>query len=137
MKLNYHRDTDSLYIDLSELPSVESREIAEGVVLDFDIAGNLVGLDIDNARKKVRRLPTPLLQFLEPVHGDRELRHALERLDHREPVTVRVHIPVQRAGGLVDVVDERRAACGVRRPASRVRLYPVCVAGRLPLLLLH
>jgi len=29
MKLNYYADTDSLYIDLSERPSVESREITE------------------------------------------------------------------------------------------------------------
>jgi uncharacterized protein YuzE len=53
MKLNYHAETDSLYIDLSEKPSVESREVSEGVVLDYDVAGNLVGIDIDNASKKV------------------------------------------------------------------------------------
>lgn len=54
MKLNYHRDTDSLYIDLSEQVSVESREVSEGVVLDYDASGNLVGIDIDNARTKVQ-----------------------------------------------------------------------------------
>ena len=53
MKLNYHPETDSLYIDLSERPSTESREISEGVVLDYDSAGNLVGIDIDNASLKV------------------------------------------------------------------------------------
>ena len=53
MKLNYHPDTDSLYIDLSERPSVESREISEGVVLDYDSGGRLVGIDIDNASQKV------------------------------------------------------------------------------------
>jgi len=53
MKLNYYADTDSLYIDLSERPSVESREITEGVVLDYDAQGNLVGIDIDNASQKV------------------------------------------------------------------------------------
>ena len=53
MQLNYHAETDSLYIDLSEKPSVESREVSEGVVLDYDAAGNLVGIDIDNASKKV------------------------------------------------------------------------------------
>jgi uncharacterized protein YuzE len=53
MKLNYHADTDSLYIDLSEQPSAESREISEGVVLDYDAAGNLVGIDIDHASRKV------------------------------------------------------------------------------------
>jgi uncharacterized protein YuzE len=54
MKLNYFADTDSLYIDLSELPSAESREISEGVVLDYDAKGNLVGIDIDNASAKVQ-----------------------------------------------------------------------------------
>ena len=53
MKLNYYANTDSLYIDLSERPSAESREISEGVVLDYDSAGNLVGIDIDNASLKV------------------------------------------------------------------------------------
>jgi len=53
MRLNYYADTDSLYIDLSERPSAESREISEGVVLDYDSAGNLVGIDIDNASGKV------------------------------------------------------------------------------------
>ena len=53
MKLNYHPETDSLYIDLTEHTSVESREISEGVVLDYDADGNLVGIDIDNASNKV------------------------------------------------------------------------------------
>ena len=53
MKLNYYPDTDSLYIDLSHRPSVESREISEGVVLDYDASGYVVGIDIDNASLKV------------------------------------------------------------------------------------
>ena len=39
MRLSYFADTDSLYIDLSEEPNVESREISEGVVLDYNAAG--------------------------------------------------------------------------------------------------
>jgi uncharacterized protein YuzE len=54
MKLNYFPDTDSLYIDLTEQPSVESQEVSEGVVLDYDAEGNLVGIDIDNASRKVQ-----------------------------------------------------------------------------------
>ena len=54
MKLNYYAATDSLYIDLSEQPSVESREISEGIVLDYDSKGNLVGIDIDNASRKAQ-----------------------------------------------------------------------------------
>ena len=53
MKLNYHPETDSLYIDLSGRPSSESKEISEGVVLDYDLNGRLVGIDIDNASNKV------------------------------------------------------------------------------------
>lgn len=53
MKISYYPDTDSLYIDLSEQPGVESREISEGVVLDYDAQGRLVGIDIDNASQKV------------------------------------------------------------------------------------
>ena len=54
MKLAYYANTDSLYIDLSEQTSVSSREISEGVVLDYDAAGQLVGIDIDNASRKVQ-----------------------------------------------------------------------------------
>ena len=47
------REWDELFaIDLSEQTSVESREISEGVVLDYDARGNLVGIDIDNASTK-------------------------------------------------------------------------------------
>lgn len=54
MKLNYYHETDSLYIDLVERPGVETREISEGVLLDYDADGNLVGIDIDNASARVQ-----------------------------------------------------------------------------------
>lgn len=53
MKLQYYPDTDSLYIDLSEQTSVDSREVADGVVLDYDANGRLVGIDIDQASHRV------------------------------------------------------------------------------------
>jgi len=53
MRLNYYPETDSLYINLSEQPSVESQEISEGILLDYDGEGRLVGIDIDNASHKV------------------------------------------------------------------------------------
>ncbi len=51
MKLNYYADTDSLYIDLSSTKSVDSKEISEGVVIDYDSSGKITGIDIDNASK--------------------------------------------------------------------------------------
>ncbi|MEK7728037.1 MAG: DUF2283 domain-containing protein [candidate division KSB1 bacterium] len=53
MRIQYYPETDSLYIDLSSKVSAESREISEGVIVDFDAEGNLVGIDIDNASKKL------------------------------------------------------------------------------------
>ena len=53
MKMNYYPDTDSLYIDMSEKPSVESKVISDGVVLDYGKDGNLVGIDLDNASRIV------------------------------------------------------------------------------------
>jgi uncharacterized protein YuzE len=53
MKLNYDPETDSLYIDLSEKPSVDSREIAEDIVVDFDAEGHVVGLDIQHASRNL------------------------------------------------------------------------------------
>jgi uncharacterized protein YuzE len=49
MKLHYDAETDSLYIDLNSRPSVDSREVQEGVVLDFDAQGQIVGIDIQHA----------------------------------------------------------------------------------------
>jgi len=49
MKLHYYPDTDSLYIDLNARPSADSREIAEGLVVDFDSEGRVVGIDIQHA----------------------------------------------------------------------------------------
>ena len=54
MKVNYFAKTDTLYIDLSEQTSVESEEIADGIVLDYDAAGNIVGMEIEGASQKVQ-----------------------------------------------------------------------------------
>lgn len=53
MKLHYYPDTDSLYIELSERPGVETREVAAGLLIDFDADGQVVGLDIDAASRHV------------------------------------------------------------------------------------
>lgn len=53
MKLHYYPETDSLYIELTNAPGTEAREIAEGLVADFDAAGNVVGIDIDRASHKL------------------------------------------------------------------------------------
>ena len=53
MKLHYYPETDSLYIELSAQPSTDSREISEGLVVDFDARGRVVGLDIQHASENL------------------------------------------------------------------------------------
>jgi uncharacterized protein YuzE len=53
MKLHYYPETDSLYIELKSTPGAEAREIVEGVVVDLDAKGEVVGFDIDHASKKL------------------------------------------------------------------------------------
>lgn len=53
MKFHYYLETDSLYIGLTDKPSVDSQEVSEGIVLDFDDQGKLVGIDIDHASQVV------------------------------------------------------------------------------------
>lgn len=62
MKLNHYADTDSLYLDLLEQPSVESREVSEGVVVDYDVNGNLVGIDIDRHEQRNTTCDRPASQ---------------------------------------------------------------------------
>ena len=63
MKLHNYPETDSLYIEFSEEPGVETREVVNGVNVDIDARGNLVGFDIDRARERQR----PLEAIARPV----------------------------------------------------------------------
>jgi uncharacterized protein YuzE len=53
MKLHYYPETDSLYIELKDTPGTETREIVEGLNVDFNAKGEVVGFDIDHASRKL------------------------------------------------------------------------------------
>jgi uncharacterized protein YuzE len=53
MKISYDQATDSLYIHLSDRASVDSDEVQDGVVLDYDANGALVGIDLQHASQRV------------------------------------------------------------------------------------
>jgi uncharacterized protein YuzE len=52
-ELNYDKETDSLYMDLSSRACANSQEIAQDVVMDFDADGQIVGIDIQHASTKL------------------------------------------------------------------------------------
>ena len=67
MRLSYDPATDSLYIHLNDRPGTDSTEVTEGVVLDFDEKGGLVGIDVQHASKHadIHRLLLNKMPFTE------------------------------------------------------------------------
>ncbi len=53
MKLHYYPETDSLYIELKPGPAAEVREVADGLNVDLDGDGEVVGFDIDHASRRL------------------------------------------------------------------------------------
>ena len=53
MKVRYDPEVDVLSIALSDAPVAESDEDKPGVILDYDIRGNVVGLEILDASKRM------------------------------------------------------------------------------------
>ncbi len=53
MKYFYDKATDSFYLTLADRKYGDSVEAAPGVVLDFDVAGRLIGIDLEHASKTI------------------------------------------------------------------------------------
>ena len=53
MRLEYFADTDTLYIQLREAPGADAQEVAEDIVLDFDAAGEVIGIEIEHASQRM------------------------------------------------------------------------------------
>jgi len=53
MKTIYDSDADALYVRFADAPIVESEEVADGVVLDFDSEGKIVAIELLDASKHV------------------------------------------------------------------------------------
>lgn len=54
MKVKYDEEVDVLTIELSDTPVEESDEDKPGIILDYDKNGNIVGIEILNASKRVQ-----------------------------------------------------------------------------------
>ena len=52
MKLQYYPETDSLYVELKAGPGAETREVLDGLNVDLDVNGSVLGFDIDHASKR-------------------------------------------------------------------------------------
>jgi YD repeat-containing protein len=65
MRAKYDAKTDSLTLEFSNQPVAESDEDKPGVILDYDAAGNLVGIEVLDASKRVTETRTMQFQVAE------------------------------------------------------------------------
>ncbi len=52
MKIKYNKEVDVIYLQFSDNEVVESDEDKPGIILDYDIEGNIVGIEVLEASKK-------------------------------------------------------------------------------------
>ena len=62
MRMRMDEAADALYIRFDDAPIVESEEVSDGVILDFDASGRVVGFEMLGVR---RRFPTADLKRVE------------------------------------------------------------------------
>lgn len=55
MRIRYDQQADALYLRLDEAEIVESQEVQPGIVLDFNAANQVIGIEVLRVRE---RLPT-------------------------------------------------------------------------------
>jgi uncharacterized protein YuzE len=46
MKLTVHKDNDALYLRLDDTPIIESEEVSDGIILDYNAEGKVVGIEV-------------------------------------------------------------------------------------------
>jgi len=62
----YYPETDTFYLEIKDNPSVESEEIVNGVVVDYDENGEVVGVEIEDASQR-KMVEVPLVGKVFPV----------------------------------------------------------------------
>ena len=63
MKLTVDHEADALYLDLDESPATESEEVSPGVILDYNAAGKVVGIEMLYLSKRVATEKLDRMQF--------------------------------------------------------------------------
>jgi len=78
MRVRYDEEADALYIKLQEGGYHESDEIKDGFILDYDINGNIIGIEILDASTHLAvadlstvnfEITRPLVKAAEKSHG--------------------------------------------------------------------
>ena len=63
MKLSIDKEADALYLRLDESAIIESEEVAPGIVLDYNEAEQVVGIEMLNLSKRAPEMSLSNLQL--------------------------------------------------------------------------
>lgn len=63
MRLHYDEEADALYLRLDESQVEESEEVQSGVILDFNAAGQVVGVEILRLKERLPQANLRQIQF--------------------------------------------------------------------------
>ena len=63
MKLNVDKKADALYLRLDDSPIVESEEVSQGVVLDYNESNEVIGVEMLHLSKRSSNLDLSALHF--------------------------------------------------------------------------
>jgi YD repeat-containing protein len=62
MRVRVDQGADAVYLNLTDRPIKDSEEVADGIVVDYDAEGRIVGIEILDASKRTDD-PAVLKQF--------------------------------------------------------------------------
>jgi len=62
MRVRVDQKADAIYLNLTDRPIEDSEEVAEGIIVDYDTEGRIVGIEILDASKRTDD-PAVLKQF--------------------------------------------------------------------------
>ncbi len=62
MRVRVDQGADAVYLNLTDRPIKDSEEVADGIVVDYDAEGRIVGVEILDASKRTDD-PSVLKQF--------------------------------------------------------------------------
>ena len=54
MRIEYSKSADALYVYFREKEVAKSKEVEEGVVIDLDAEGHIVGIEVLDASKRLQ-----------------------------------------------------------------------------------
>lgn len=63
MKMHYDQKTDALYLRLDDSKIIESAEVQPGIVLDYDVNNQVVGVEILRVKERVPSADLKHLDF--------------------------------------------------------------------------